>query len=122
MTTHLVVRKEFMDKHPEIMEGLVQANVEITQWINANLEEAKRLTNEGIRQVTGAALPQETVDGAWKNLKVTYDPISSSLRKSADEAFKLGFLGDKDPDLADIYDLGPLNNVLNKKGLPPISK
>ena len=36
--------------------------------------------------------------------KITYDPIASSLKKSADDAFALGFL-EKNPDLTTIYDL-----------------
>jgi len=122
VTTHLIVRKEFLDKHPEAVEALVEAHVGVTQWINANPEEAKVLVNEGIREVTGAALPQQTIDGAWKNLRVTYDPVSSSLHKSAANAFKLGFLGDKDPDLTNIYDLSILSRVLDKKGLPAVGQ
>jgi len=47
---------------------------------------------------------------------VTYDPIASSLRKSADDAFALGYLQAK-PDLANIYSLDLLNKVLKNLGL-----
>ena len=50
---------------------------------------------------------------------ITFDPIASSLRKSADDAAELGFLQGK-PDLKDIYDLTLLNKVLAAKNVPAV--
>jgi NitT/TauT family transport system substrate-binding protein len=122
VTTHVIVRTEFLERYPDVVENFLRAHVETTQWINSNPDEAKRLVNEGIRVVSGAALPHETIGAAWVNQKVTYDPIAASLRKSADDAFKLGYLGAKAPDLSKIYALGPLNNVLAEQGLEPVSE
>lgn len=122
ITTQLIVRTEYLEQHPEVVRRLVQAHVEVTQWINANPEQAKGLVNAGIQAVTGAALKQEVLDEAWPHMKVTYDPVASSLRKAAADAFKLGFLGDKEPDLSAIYALDPLNKVLAAKGLPPVGR
>jgi len=122
VTTHLIVRTEFLEEHPDVVESFLAAHVETTQWINDNPEEAKRLVNEGILEVTSAALPEEVIDSAWQNMRITYDPIASSLRKSAVDAFELGFLGNQEPDLSDIYDLALLNEVLMDKGLPPVSE
>jgi len=122
VTTHLIVRTEFLEKHPDVVKNFLSAHVETTQWINDNPDEAKKLVNDGIRQVTGAALPEEVVNAAWQNLRITYDPIASSLRKSAADAFKLGFLGDKEPDLSGIYALDLLNEVLEEEGLPGVTE
>ncbi|MDO8531578.1 MAG: ABC transporter substrate-binding protein [Dehalococcoidia bacterium] len=122
VTTHLIVRTEFLEQHPNVVEDLVRANVETTLWINANQKEATQLVISGIRDVTGATLPQEQVSAAFQNLRITYDPIAPSLRKSAEDAFKLGFLGSKEPDLRNIYALDPLNKVLKEKGLQPVSR
>lgn len=122
VTTHLIVRTDFLEKHPDLIERFLRAHVQVTQWINVNPNEAKKLVNEGIKQLTGAALAPEIIDSAWKNLRVTYDPIASSLRKSASDAFKLGFLGSKEPDLRNIYSLDILNKVLKKKGLQPVGQ
>jgi NitT/TauT family transport system substrate-binding protein len=64
-------------------------------------------------------LPDKVLDAAWENLKVTYDPIASSLKKSADDAFVLGFL-EKKPNLSTIYNLNALNKVLNEKQLAEV--
>lgn len=119
VTTQLVVSTDFLNEHPSVVERLVRANVDITRWINENPDEAKRLVNDGIKQVTGAGLSTAVVDAAWKNLRVTYDPIASSLRASADAAYELKFLKDK-PDLSNIYALDILNRVLQENGLPQV--
>ena len=53
-------------------------------------------------------------------MDITYDPVKSSVFKSAEDAFNLGFLGDKNPDLSNIFDLTILNKVLKIQNLPVI--
>lgn len=122
VTTHLIVSAKFLAEHPDIVEKLLRAHVKTTQWINEHPEQAKRIVNDGIKRVTSAALPEPVIDGAWRNQKTTYDPIASSLRKAADDAFALGYLGEKKPDLTDVYALDPLNKVLRELGLKEVSK
>jgi hypothetical protein len=38
-----------------------------------------------------------------------------------EDAYKLGFLGRKEPDLSNIYDLSILNGILKDKGLKEIN-
>jgi NitT/TauT family transport system substrate-binding protein len=122
VTTHLIVRTKFLNEHPEVVEKLLLAHVKTTQWINDNPDEAKRLVNQGIKKVTSAALPDAVINAAWSNQEVTYDPSASSLRKSADDAFALGYLGSRKPDLANIYALDPLNKVLTSLNLKPVAQ
>ena len=121
VTTQLIVSAKFLAEHPATVEKLLRAHVKTTQWINENPDEAKKVVNEGIKRITSAPLPEAVINGAWKNQKVTDDPIAFSLRKSADDAFALGYL-DKKPDLANIYALGPLNKVLKELGLKEVSQ
>ena len=120
VTTNVIVRTKFLEEHPQVVDAFLKGHVQATQWINAHPEEAKQVVNAGIKQMTGAALPEAVISAAWRNQKVTYDPVASSLRKSADDAFALGYLGDKRPDLAGLYDLGPLNRVLAEMDLKPV--
>ncbi len=122
VTTHLIVSAKFLAEHPATVEKLLRAHVKTTQWINENPDQAKQVVNAGIKQVTSAPLPEAVINGAWRNQKTTYDPIASSLRKSADDAFALGYLGEKKPDLANIYALDLLNKVLKELGLKEVSK
>ncbi|MEO6398214.1 MAG: ABC transporter substrate-binding protein [Tepidiformaceae bacterium] len=122
VTTQLVVGAKFLKEHPATVEKLVRAEVKATQALNAEPEKSKESVNRAIEQVTGKSLSKATIDGAWKNLTFTYDPIASSLAKSAKDAYEAGLLGRKEPKLQGIYQLGILNNVLAEMGLPAVKE
>jgi NitT/TauT family transport system substrate-binding protein len=120
VTTQLIVRTKFLEEHPDVVKNLLRAHVETTAWIEANPDEAKTLVNQSIEQITSKALAPAVIDSAWSHIAVTDDPVASSLFKSADEAFDLGFLGNDKPDLSGIYALDLLNELLREKGLPEV--
>ncbi|HUJ08480.1 MAG TPA: ABC transporter substrate-binding protein [Verrucomicrobiae bacterium] len=119
VTTHLVSSVKFLKDRPDLLKKWIAAQVELTKWINDHPDEAKRIFNEEIKAETTRALPQATLDSAWKRLEITYDPVSASLLKSAEDASRIGFLNEN-PDLSRIYDLRLLNEVLKEKGLPEV--
>jgi sulfonate transport system substrate-binding protein len=119
VTTHLVSSVKFLKDHPDLLKKWIAAQVELTKWINDHPDEAKRILNEEMKVETTKALPQATLDSAWKRLEITYDPVSASLLKSAEDAYRIGFLKEH-PDLSHIYDLKLLNDVLGEKGLAEI--
>ena len=94
----------------------MRAHVELTDWINGHLPEAKTILNGQIQKETGKALAPAVLDEAFGRLQVTYDPLRSSLLTSAKSAFEAGFLGKQMPDLSSLYDLSLLNQVLEEKG------
>jgi NitT/TauT family transport system substrate-binding protein len=114
VTTHLIVRTEFLEKHPDVVKQLLEGHVEANAFVNDKPDEAKTIVNEQIRSATDKALAPAVLDAAWENLEFTDDPIASSLQKSADDAIALGLLDEV--DLHGIYDLAPLNEVLDAKG------
>ncbi len=116
VTAHLIVRSKFLREHPDVVKQWLAAHVELTDWINAHPQEAKRAMNAQIQKETGKALPADVLDDAFARMQVTYDPIRSSLLTSAKWAFDAGFLGRQMPDLSGLYDLTPLNQVLQQKG------
>ena len=115
VTTHLVSSVQFLNKQRDLLKRWITAHVELTEWIQSNAEEAKKLLNEGMKAQTTKAVPVETLNPAWKRLEITYDPIRASLLKSAEDAHRIGFIKQK-PDLSKIYELGVLNEVLKEKG------
>ena len=119
VTTHLVSSVKFLKERPDLLKKWIAAHVELTKWIDEHQGEAKRILNAEIKAETTKSLPQETLDSAWKRLEITYDPVSASLLKSAEDAYRIGFLKEK-PDLSRIYDLKLLNSVLREKGLAEI--
>ncbi len=119
VTTHLVSSVKFLGERPDLLKKWITAHVELTKWIHEHPDEAKRILNDEIKAETTKALPQATLDSAWKRLEITDDPISASLLKSAEDAYRIGFLKTK-PDLSRIYNLKLLNDVLREKGLAEI--
>ena len=121
ITTLVVVRREFLAEHPDLVAKFLEAHVDTVQFIAANAGETRTIVNGEIERITGKPLPTKVLDQAYANLDITYDPLAATLFKSADSAFALGFLGESKPDLSGIYDLAPLNAVLAAKKLPPVS-
>ncbi len=120
VTTQLIVSTKFLKQHRDLVKKWIRAHVELTDWINRNPPDAERVLNEEIKKETGKALPLPVLDDSFSRLKVTYDPIRSSLYASANSAFNAGLLGRERPDLSGIYDLSILNEVLREKGLKPV--
>ncbi len=118
VTTNVIVSKKFLDEHPDVVAKFLEAHVDTVEWINANKTEAKTIINQEIERITTKGLPAEVLDKALETTDITYDPLPATLFKSAEVAFNLGFLGDAKPDLAGLYDLKPLNDVLTAKSLP----
>lgn len=120
VTAHLIVSTRFLKSNPDLVKQWLAVHVDVTQWIRANPVAAKKIANKELERLTGKGLAAEVLDDAWQRMEVTYDPISASLLKSADNAFTLGFLGKDKPDLGEIYDLKLLNEVLMAKDLQAV--
>jgi NitT/TauT family transport system substrate-binding protein len=118
VTTHLIVRTAFLEQHPDVVKALLEGHAAANDFVNENPEEARQLTNQGIEKITGTKLPDEILAAAWENLVFTDDPMASSLVKSAADAAAVGLT---DPvDLAGIYELTLLNEVLVAAGKPQV--
>lgn len=121
VTTQLVINKHFLATNRELVKKLITAHVEVSQKIQADPSGAIQILNEELKKETGKALKAEVIERAMKRVEFTWDPISSSLFKSAESAHQVGFLR-KVPDLKGIYDLGVLQEVLKEKNLPPVQE
>jgi NitT/TauT family transport system substrate-binding protein len=119
VTTHVIVRAQFLKDHPDLVERVLRGHVRAVEFLNADPAAERQLVNAAIAKLTGKALPDAVIEGAWKTLEFTVDPIASSLFASAEHASAVGLL---DPvSLDGIYDLGLLNGILAQAGKPPIA-
>lgn len=119
VTTHLVARARFLARHRDLLKKWVAAHVELTQWILDHPDESRKLANSEMKAETSRPMADKVLDEAWKRLEPTWDPVSPSLAKSAEAAYRLGFLRNH-PDLRRIYQLDLLNEVLREKGLKEV--
>jgi NitT/TauT family transport system substrate-binding protein len=116
VTTHLIVRTEFLDDHPDVVKKLIEGHVAANDLINNDTARAEQLVAQGIDKTTGKPIAPELVTASFENLVFTNDPVASSLRKSAKDAEAVGLL--KPVNLKGIYNLKLLNQVLKDQGQP----
>ncbi|MEV7244864.1 aliphatic sulfonate ABC transporter substrate-binding protein [Streptomyces sp. NPDC093248] len=112
--TNIVVSQTFLKEHPKAVEAVLKASVDTNAWINAHPDEAKAAANEQLGVDSGKELPADVLDPAWKSIRITDDPLAATLGTEARHAVEAGLL--EDPALKGIYDLAPLNRVLEAKG------
>ena len=120
-TALIVARTDYLNSHPDVIQKLLEAHVKETIWIKNNKDDAIKSFNEQVQKLTGKIIPNDVISQALSRMEITYDPVKSSIDKSANDAYSLGFLGDKKPDLSNIFDLTILNKVLQEQNLSTIS-
>jgi NitT/TauT family transport system substrate-binding protein len=92
VTAHIIVRPDYLKENPDVIKKLIAAHVNGTQWINSNKEQAIKEFNLQLKKLTGKELPEDVLAESLSRLEFIDDPIKSSLLKSANDAYDLGFL------------------------------
>jgi NitT/TauT family transport system substrate-binding protein len=117
VTANIIARTDYLKENPDIIELLLQAHVNETEWINENKDQSITRFNEALKKITGKTIPEDEIRDAMRRLEFTYDPIKESLFKMADNAYKLGYLENvrSEPDLSGIFDLTILNDIISKQ-------
>jgi NitT/TauT family transport system substrate-binding protein len=117
VTANIAVSTDYLKNNPEIIKQLLVGHLEETDWINNNREKATQNLNIALKKITGKTIPEDELIDAFSRLDFTYDPISESLLRQADNAYDLGYFANATstkPDLSGIYDLTILNSILEE--------
>lgn len=117
-TVMLVVRTDFLNRHPSTVQHLLEGQLKAIDFLQQNPTQAQKDANDAITGITTKGLAPGVVQAAWGNLTFTMDPIAPSLKSSADHAFQLGLL--KSENLSGIYNIVILNQVLVAQGRPQV--
>jgi len=112
VTTHLVVRTDYLREHPETVRQLVEGSVESNRQITTDPEKAKQVVNAALADLAGKPLAPAVLDRAFAQVRTTDDPLATSLATSAQHAFATGLV--QEADLTGIYDLSLLREVLGR--------
>ena len=120
VTTHLVVRQDFLAKYPDTVTKLLKGHIQAVGYVQSDPADARKAANAQLAALTGKPLKDQILTAAFQNLTFTDDPIASSLYASAKHAEDVGLL--KPVNLDGIYDLGPLNALLKSDGQPSVSE
>jgi NitT/TauT family transport system substrate-binding protein len=120
VTTNMIVRTEFLEENPETVAALLRGHVAAVQQATDDPDAAKEAVNTGLEAAGGSPLDAEVLDRAWENLEITYEPLAATLEESAQHAFDAG-TSEELVELDGIYDLRPLNAILEDLDLDPVS-
>lgn len=118
VTTHLVVRQEFLEQYPGTVEDLLEGLLAATETVATKNDAVLTAVNRQIEKDTGKALEPEVLAASFENLRPTLDPVADSLAQNAKDAQATGLL--KKVDLQGIYDLRTLNRLLEAAGEPAV--
>jgi NitT/TauT family transport system substrate-binding protein len=120
VTTHIIVNPNYLENNPDVIKKLLEAHIDETNWINTNKAAAIDAFNVELQKLTGQTIAEDVLNASLSRLDFTYDPVRLSLFQDAADAYNLGFIPEN-PDVTGIYDLTILDQVLQERGLPPIS-
>ncbi len=112
--TNIIVRKKFLDAHPDVVKKFLAGQVAANDYIHANVAESQQAVSDQIGKLTGKPLDIKLIQKAWPSLEFTNDPVASSLLTGAKHAEKVGLL--QPTKLDGLYDLTLLNEVLKADG------
>jgi NitT/TauT family transport system substrate-binding protein len=119
VTTNLVVTQAFLKAHPSTVNGLLKGQIQANSYINGNAAAAAQAANTELTELLGKGLASNVLSESLKYITFTNDPIGSSLATDAQHAVSVGLL--KPVNLSGIYDLGPINKLLQAEGQPQVN-
>ncbi len=120
VTTNMIVRTEFLEQYPETVDALLRGARGRRAGGHRRPDAAKEAVNTGLETAGGSPLDAEVLDRAWENLEITWEPLAATLEESAQHAFDAG-TSEELVELDGIYDLRPLNAILEDLDLDPVS-
>jgi NitT/TauT family transport system substrate-binding protein len=119
VTTELVATQSFIAAHPSVITGLLKGQIQANNFIAGHQAAAESAANAELAAVSGKGLKSSIVADSFEQITFTDDPIASSLITDAQHAVDVGLLQPV-TNLNEIYDLGPLNQLLAAEGQPQV--
>lgn len=96
----VVVRSEFMEENPEVVEAFLAEHEKVTDYITENVPDASAVVNKEINDATGKSLDEAILSGAFGKIVFTTDVNEDAIREFADISLDQGFIME---DYKDIF-------------------
>ncbi len=121
-TTVVIVRTEFMNQHPDLVQKLLEAHAESVAYINAHPSEAKIVIGKRIADLTKKSIPPAVLSSALAHTDITYDPLPASVQTFAAWSEELGYQkkGTAQQAVTGLINIKPLTAALAAQKLPPL--
>ncbi|MGZ5504077.1 MAG: ABC transporter substrate-binding protein [Chthoniobacterales bacterium] len=92
LTTWLVSSVKFLNNNRELAKKIVAANAELTQWMQANIDDAQKLLIAELKEETKANFDAAAVAQAWKRINFTTEVAPALITKAVQDGKDAGFL------------------------------
>ncbi|MEI8340328.1 MAG: ABC transporter substrate-binding protein [Verrucomicrobiota bacterium] len=99
ITTVLVSSTKFLKEHRELVQKLVKAHRELTEWVKNNPEEAQKIVKAELGEEMKREVAAPLIAHAWKRILLTDEVKQADFQKFVANAQSAGFLKDA-PDLS----------------------
>jgi NitT/TauT family transport system substrate-binding protein len=114
VTTLLIVTQSFLKAHPAVVSDLLKGQIQANDYIARDNSAAQTSANTELTELTGKGIKSSILPAAFKEITFTNDPDASSLTTDAQQAKAVGLL--TSTNLSGIFDLAPLNQLLQAAG------
>ncbi len=109
-TAVVVASEKFLSAQPELVETFLRSHLAVTDWINANREQAAEAVNAELKNQAGKALSPAVLKDAFARVEFTTDPAEESVRTFAAWSQELGMTKDL-PGLKPLFALSILEKI-----------
>jgi len=107
----IVVRKDFLEEYPEVVETFLQVHMDTTEAINADLDSSVDAMIEEINEVTGTSYDKDVILSAFSRTTLTVELNEDALMEFAEISLGQGFIDEMPGD--SLVDLSILEGLLN---------
>ncbi|GAB2847615.1 ABC transporter substrate-binding protein [Microbacterium insulae] len=118
-TTVLLVRAEFLEQHPDVVEQLLEAHLAAVQWIADNPDDAPGVINAALEAETGKPLSDAVIERALEHVTFSVDPHADTFETLVSNGLEAGT--QKEGSIDGLFDLRLLNGLLEASGSDTVS-
>lgn len=97
-TAVVVVRKEFMEEHPDLVKEFLEEHEAATDYINENKEELYTAINRQIEEATSKTYDVSILEKAFGRIQVTTDIEEEALNTFGKICYEQGFIEEEMKD------------------------
>jgi NitT/TauT family transport system substrate-binding protein len=91
-TTVVVARRAYLDQHPQEVQKLLAAHLQILTWMRQHAEEAQNGVNSELKRLSGKRLSDVVLREAWGRCDFTADPNPVSIAAIMQAQVEGGYL------------------------------
>jgi NitT/TauT family transport system substrate-binding protein len=91
ITTWLACSVKFLNEKRDLAKKIVAANKELTDWVQANPEEAQKLLIAELKEETKTEFAADAVAQAWKRIRFTTEVDPKLVAKAVNDGKEAGF-------------------------------